>query len=267
MEKEKENDDKVKRTTVNAQPEEKEKIKRGAEKLGITQEQYLSRALILAEQVTEEESPSAEEGLGAIKERAVTAGAIKRALPTGKGFDLNTYIQLMAMQNLGLIQKQPEKSYIQDLKDILDIQAYLTPKTTDFEQYLKYESEIKKIQEMGKSPMSDLTQVAVAQAINNLMNPQTIGMIGGMLGKKGLPAPAEAGQPAGAGVGQPPATTTDTKSQILSAPIGNLLKTILAVKEPSEISKLFDGFGLSITEQEAQILTDLIARNKEKYGV
>ena len=202
-----------------------------------------------------------------VPQEDVTAGAIKRALPTGKGFDLNTYIQLMAMQNLGLIQNHLHTSCIQDLKDILDIQAYLTPKTSDFEQYLKYEKEIKKIQEMGKSPLSDLTQVAVAQAVNNLMNPQTIGMIGGMLGKRGLPAPAPSGQPAEAGVGQPPTITTDTKSQILSAPIGNLLKTILAVKEPSEISKLFDGFGLSITEQEAQILTDLIARNKEKYGV
>jgi hypothetical protein len=97
--------------------------------------------------------------------------------PEGEGFTLNTYIQLMAMQNLGLIPKQNQRPPIQDIRDMLDLQASLTPKTSDFGRYIGYHNDMEKIEKSEKSdklPLSDLTQIALAQAIGNLSNPQII---------------------------------------------------------------------------------------------
>ena len=76
----KKNPVKSKWTTLHVKQSEKEKIKRGAERLGLTQGQYVSRALTLAEQ--REEEP---------------------ALPADEEFGLNDYFYLLALKNLGLL--------------------------------------------------------------------------------------------------------------------------------------------------------------------
>jgi hypothetical protein len=81
------------------------------------------------------------------------------------------------------------------------------------------------------------------------------------MGKRGLPGSAPGEQQKG--LPEP----TGTKEQILAAPIGNLLKTILTIKGAPEITALFENFGLSIIPEEAQVLMKLIARGKEKYGI